>query len=103
MRDLFVLNERATFFGEWAHGFMSYCAVGATNVGSIIFHYDPEMVTNINSGRILYGAHADKDFTLIDPRLPDGLPVEKGNFLRFLASATRLERTGALTAFSDIR
>ena len=40
MRDLFVLNERATFFGEWAHGFMSYCAVGATNVGSIIFHYD---------------------------------------------------------------
>ncbi|CBY15346.1 unnamed protein product [Oikopleura dioica] len=81
MRDLFVLNERATFFGEWAHGFMSYCAVGATNVGSIIFHYDPEMVTNINSGRILYGAHADKDFTLIDPRLPDGLPVEKGEML----------------------
>ncbi|CBY41906.1 unnamed protein product, partial [Oikopleura dioica] len=37
--------------------------------------------TNINSGRILYGAHADKDFTLIDPRLPDGLPVEKGEML----------------------
>lgn len=38
--DLFVLNERAVYIGEWEHGFFSMTAVGATNVGSIKVHSD---------------------------------------------------------------
>lgn len=38
--DLFVLNERAVYVGEWEHGFFSMTAVGATNVGSIRVHSD---------------------------------------------------------------
>ena len=77
MKDLFVLNERATLIGEWPHGFFSYCAVGATNVGSIIFHYDPDLVTNIPGVRF-YGTYQEKDFTKLDPRIPEGLPIHKG-------------------------
>merc|ERR1711935_12153 len=80
MRDLFVLNERATLIGQWQHGFFSYCAVGATNVGSIIFHYDPELITNV-PGSVKYGTFQEKDFTTIDPRIPEGLPVDKGEMV----------------------
>lgn len=37
---LFSLNERAVYVGEWEHGFFSYTAVGATNVGSIRVYED---------------------------------------------------------------
>ena len=133
MKDLFVLNERATLIGEWPHGFFSYCAVGArvwkniafnencwifnffliftkifthfqvtflfvipfleysekklyivffnlvgaTNVGSIIFHYDPDLITN-KPGVPFYGTYEEKDFTKLDPRIPEGLPLHKG-------------------------
>lgn len=77
MKELFVLNERATLIGEWPHGFFSYCAVGATNVGSIIFHYDPDMVTN-KPGKVIYGAYEQKDYTKLDERIPEGLPISKG-------------------------
>jgi len=81
VRDLFVLNERATFYGDWAHGFFSYCAVGATSVGSIIFHYDPELITNIQPGKVFHGSFIEKDFTTLDPSLKNGLPIEKGEML----------------------
>lgn len=38
--DLFCLNERAVYVGNWEHGFFSMIAVGATNVGSIRVHSD---------------------------------------------------------------
>ncbi|OXU22866.1 hypothetical protein TSAR_017042 [Trichomalopsis sarcophagae] len=44
--DLFSLNERVVYIGEWAGGFMAYAAVGATNVGSIRVFKDQELVTN---------------------------------------------------------
>ncbi|XP_011498976.1 PREDICTED: phosphatidylserine decarboxylase proenzyme [Ceratosolen solmsi marchali] len=44
--DLFSLNERVVYIGEWAGGFMAYTAVGATNVGSIRVYKDKELVTN---------------------------------------------------------
>ncbi|KAL6257589.1 hypothetical protein P5V15_011166 [Pogonomyrmex californicus] len=47
MPNLFSLNERVVYIGEWAGGFMAYAAVGATNVGSIRVYCDPGLATNI--------------------------------------------------------
>ncbi|RYY31661.1 phosphatidylserine decarboxylase, partial [archaeon] len=44
--SLFCVNERVAVFGEWEHGFFSYTAVGATNVGSIKLTFDPTVRTN---------------------------------------------------------
>ncbi|XP_075235919.1 phosphatidylserine decarboxylase proenzyme, mitochondrial-like isoform X2 [Lycorma delicatula] len=44
--ELFSLNERVIYFGEWEHGFFSMTAVGATNVGSIRVHSDESLHTN---------------------------------------------------------
>ena len=41
LQGLFCINERAMYVGEWQHGFFSYTAVGATNVGSIHVDFDP--------------------------------------------------------------
>ncbi|MCL4121794.1 UNVERIFIED_CONTAM: hypothetical protein GTU68_063906 [Idotea baltica] len=46
VRELFVLNERVAYVGEWAHGFFSMTAVGATNVGSIAVPFDASLRTN---------------------------------------------------------
>lgn len=43
---LFVLNERALYLGHWQHGFFSYTAVGATNVGSMEILMDEKLKTN---------------------------------------------------------
>lgn len=47
--------------GEWAHGFFSMTAVGATNVGSIRVYSDPDLSTN---GWVKGSRHSwkDKDF-----------------------------------------
>jgi len=44
--NLFSLNERVSYLGRWKHGFFSMTAVGATNVGSVKVHIDPELCTN---------------------------------------------------------
>lgn len=38
--DLFSVNERVAYYGEWKHGFFSMTAVGATNVGCVNVHFD---------------------------------------------------------------
>ena len=43
---LFTLNERVVLLGRWKHGFYSYVAVGATNVGSVVINFDKELRTN---------------------------------------------------------
>jgi len=43
---LFHTNERVAFYGTWQHGFMAMVAVGATNVGSIVADFDPNLKTN---------------------------------------------------------
>ncbi|XP_048775181.1 phosphatidylserine decarboxylase proenzyme, mitochondrial-like isoform X1 [Ostrea edulis] len=65
IHGLFVLNERVTYMGEWEHGFFSYTAVGATNVGSIKIYSDQEMMTNVKhhpDTRRTPGVYFDKDF-----------------------------------------
>jgi phosphatidylserine decarboxylase len=47
IRGVFVYNERVAMLGEWAHGFFSMTAVGATNVGSIRIHFDEDLRTNL--------------------------------------------------------
>lgn len=44
--SLLCTNERVALFGEWEHGFFSYTAVGATNVGSMRLSFEPELHTN---------------------------------------------------------
>lgn len=46
MPNLFSLNERVVYVGEWIGGFMAYAAVGATNVGSIRVYCDRGLATN---------------------------------------------------------
>ncbi|XP_070500330.1 phosphatidylserine decarboxylase proenzyme, mitochondrial isoform X1 [Chironomus tepperi] len=43
---LFCINERASYIGEWEHGFFSFTAVGATNVGSVQVFIDEDLKTN---------------------------------------------------------
>jgi phosphatidylserine decarboxylase len=44
--DLFVLNERVVLSGDWQHGYFSYTAVGAYNVGSMAIDCIPHLLTN---------------------------------------------------------
>lgn len=47
---LFCINERVAYLGEWEHGFFSFTAVGATNVGSVQVYVDDSLKTNIWRG-----------------------------------------------------
>jgi phosphatidylserine decarboxylase precursor len=49
--NLFVVNERAAYYGQWEHGFFVMGIVGATNVGSIKVPFDPVSVTSVVSPR----------------------------------------------------
>lgn len=51
--DLFSLNERAVYVGQWKHGFFSMTAVGATNVGCIRVYCDEVIVYR----QFKYGRH----------------------------------------------
>ncbi|XP_057318732.1 uncharacterized protein LOC130663497 [Microplitis mediator] len=44
--NLFEINERVVYLGDWAGGFMAYAAVGATNVGSVRVYCDNTLKTN---------------------------------------------------------
>ncbi|ODM98090.1 Phosphatidylserine decarboxylase proenzyme, partial [Orchesella cincta] len=77
---LFSLNERAVYVGEWEHGFFSYTAVGATNVGSIRVYDDKELSTNC--WRL-------KKNTFIDKKFNKPLALQKGdNFGEFNLGST---------------
>ncbi|KAM8707244.1 hypothetical protein ACLKA7_011353 [Drosophila subpalustris] len=54
--NLFCLNERVLYMGNWKHGFFSYTAVGATNVGSVEIYMDSQLKTNRWTG-FNVGAH----------------------------------------------
>lgn len=47
--ELFSLNERAVYIGQWEHGFFCMVAVGATNVGSIKVHEDKVITILFNN------------------------------------------------------
>lgn len=49
--EVFRVNERVVLFGEWINGFFSTTFIGATNVGSIVLHFDKELQTNKKEDR----------------------------------------------------
>lgn len=71
---LLTLNERVLLSGYWEHGFFSYTAVGALNVGSIKIDFDKELQSNQenNSKR----CYVEKKLGVID-----GMTVQKGQHL----------------------
>jgi phosphatidylserine decarboxylase len=46
--NLFNVNERVIYMGQWNYGFFSMAAVGATNVGSVKVYFD-EVNQNCNN------------------------------------------------------
>jgi len=46
VKGLFSFNERVVLEGTWAHGFFTYTAIGAYNVGSISMRCCPDVITN---------------------------------------------------------
>ncbi|XP_061656162.1 phosphatidylserine decarboxylase proenzyme, mitochondrial isoform X3 [Phyllopteryx taeniolatus] len=69
VKELFCLNERVALSGRWRHGFFSFTAVGATNVGSIRIYFDQELQTN---------APHDKKGRFHDLRYAGAEPAEGG-------------------------
>jgi phosphatidylserine decarboxylase len=62
MPGLFTLNERVLLLGQWQHGFFSFAAVGAYNVGSISLTVDEGLRTN-QKGRYIMGQFSDKQLS----------------------------------------
>eukprot|EP00731_Ephydatia_muelleri_P022478 Em0015g61a len=71
---LLTLNERVLLSGYWEHGFFSYTAVGALNVGSIKMDFDKELQSN-QEGHCKH-CYVDKQLGVID-----GVTVQKGQHL----------------------
>jgi len=74
VQGLFNLNERVVYTGTWKHGYCSYTAVGATNVGSIKIYLDKELTTNVNK-KYQAGVHFDK---VINDENGQSIHVAKG-------------------------
>ncbi|KAM0733737.1 Phosphatidylserine decarboxylase proenzyme, mitochondrial [Formica fusca] len=67
MPNLFSLNERVVYIGEWTGGFMAYTAIGATNVGSIRVYCDKNLATNtVQWPEIAHPKEASLDYMRID-------------------------------------
>jgi len=83
---LFCLNERVLYMGEWKHGFFSYTAVGATNVGSVEIFMDSELKTNRWTGFNM-GAHPpstyEYDELILDTKKNTNSPAkfDKGDLI----------------------
>ncbi|KAI9576967.1 phosphatidylserine decarboxylase proenzyme, mitochondrial [Glossina fuscipes] len=66
---LFCLNERVLYVGEWEHGFFSFTAVGATNVGSVQIFMDSDLKTNQWAGLDIRTPRNFYDMTIDDGHL----------------------------------
>lgn len=78
VQGLFNLNERAVYSGTWEHGYFSYTAVGATNVGSIKMYFDEDLETNTGPS---HPGHIYHDKSFGSPGSPENISVRKGEML----------------------
>ncbi|CAG2122834.1 unnamed protein product, partial [Medioppia subpectinata] len=69
--NLFNVNERVSYIGQWKYGFFSMTAVGATNVGSVKVYFDEALATNRTKWRI------GRDFN--DLKLKKNISLGKGD------------------------
>ncbi|XP_020910438.1 phosphatidylserine decarboxylase proenzyme, mitochondrial isoform X2 [Exaiptasia diaphana] len=74
IKGLFNYNERVVLSGTWKHGFFSYSAVGAHNVGSIYLDFEPELRTNLK-GKYIPGDYGEKLLSVTDNQ---GVCLKKG-------------------------
>ncbi|XP_076844369.1 phosphatidylserine decarboxylase proenzyme, mitochondrial isoform X5 [Brachyhypopomus gauderio] len=77
IKELFCHNERVVLSGEWAHGFFSLTAVGATNVGSIRIYFDKELHTN----NPRYNKGSFNDLSYVSNNNREGMCMRKGEHL----------------------
>lgn len=77
LEGLFNFNERVVYYGDWKYGFMSYTAVGATNVGSIKVYMDDELATNKKELQKA-GKHLDKSFLTAENQYK-GVALKRGD------------------------
>lgn len=67
--DTYKTNERVSIFGRWEQGFYFESPIGATNVGSVILHFDDTLETDAFSPPYpfyydrSYGNTTDQPFT----------------------------------------
>ncbi|KOS14530.1 psd1-phosphatidylserine decarboxylase 1 [Malassezia pachydermatis] len=86
--NLFVINERVALLGRWRYGFFSMTPVGATNVGSILIHFDRNLRTNLRAERHLAGTFVEATYNAAS-RVLGGQPLAKGDEMgRFLLGST---------------
>jgi phosphatidylserine decarboxylase len=76
-KDIYEVNERVVYFGEWKHGFAAFVAVGAYNVGSMQINIDPELATNKTSFPNPLALFEQKEFR---PEVPVSKGAEFGRF-----------------------
>lgn len=69
--NLFSVNERVAYVGEWQYGFFAMVPVGAVNVGSMRIYFDPELRTNRTQMLLSAAAHYEEK--------PMNQAVAKGN------------------------
>ncbi|TPP62354.1 Phosphatidylserine decarboxylase proenzyme [Fasciola gigantica] len=89
---LYTINERVVYLGKWAHGFMSFTAVGALAVGGICVPLDRTLLTNTRSDQPVRNRVRASQFTELPYRqqeMPTGACVLKGQeFGRFRFGST---------------
>lgn len=78
VQGLFNMNERAVYSGTWEHGYFSYTAVGATNVGSIKIYFDEHLETNTGAS---HPNHVYHDRPFGSPGSKENVSVKKGEML----------------------
>lgn len=77
---LFCLNERVAYVGRWQHGFFSFTAVGATNVGSVQIYMDDALSTNRWTGWNFWGAQ-NPNGQYAERQLPSDTRLAKGELI----------------------
>lgn len=75
---LFCINERVVYMGEWEHGFFSFTAVGATNVGSVQVYKDEELRTNRWRG---FNARSSSENEYDELRMNKDVSLDKGELV----------------------
>jgi len=62
--DVLVANERVALLGDWEHGWFSFTAIGATNVGSIELYFPRAPSLRTNASKAAWREHPQRSVAL---------------------------------------